>query len=403
MLGLGRELRARGHRIRFASTPEFAHAAERAGLSFQALEGIPGTTEHPDYYHPTRSVGLVSQRLLAPALEPVYRAASSVGTESLVIANCHCYGARVAQERHGIPLVSCVVSPFHLRSVERLPILPGAPCPTWAPRLLRRAFLHSVSRFWDGHLQAPVNCFRAKLGLRPVRDIWYDWALSPQRVLGLFPAWYAPNPGDWPSQFLHGDFAAFDQTVPDDIPERLTRPGDPVVVFAAGSAGSAAHDFFRAAIAASTGQRWRAVLLTGHNAPDISSEVPENVTVFKYLPLSKLLRYAAAAVHHGGLGSISLALGAGVPQVALPFGHDQFDNSARLEALGVGSTVSLKRNVTSELRRRIKCILDDASTAERARRAQQSAMSAAGLPAVCAQIERDYRDFRRSSVGKFAA
>jgi rhamnosyltransferase subunit B len=44
-------------------------------------------------------------------------------------------------------------------------------------------------------------------------------------------------------------------------------------------------------------------------------------------------------VHHGGLGSVSLALAAGTPQIAVPLGHDQHDNAARLERLGVGQAI----------------------------------------------------------------
>jgi len=39
-------------------------------------------------------------------------------------------------------------------------------------------------------------------------------------------------------------------------------------------------------------------------------------------------------VHHGGIGTSAQALTAGIPQLVVPFAHDQFDNAARLMRLG---------------------------------------------------------------------
>ena len=44
-------------------------------------------------------------------------------------------------------------------------------------------------------------------------------------------------------------------------------------------------------------------------------------------------------MHHGGIGTTAEALRAGVPQVIVALAYDQFDNAARVEALGAGALV----------------------------------------------------------------
>jgi rhamnosyltransferase subunit B len=397
MLGIAKSMRERGHEVHLACTPEYGDRIRQFGFIFHTLHGIPGATEAPDYYHPTRSMRLVAQRLLIPAIEPVFSLLSSVcrGNDWLVVANCHCYGARIAQEHEGLPLLTCVVTPFHLRSVESMPITPGLACPPWAPRVVRAAFSNFVSRLWDRELAGSLNGFRATLKLPPVDHIWYDWSLSPQRVLGLFPSWFAPKPNDWPGQFVHCGFTTFDQGASDEVPAQLLENGPPLVVFAAGSAGGAAAGFFQAAVSASDGQPWRAVLLTGKLPSGSDSVQPRNVYRFQYVPMSRLLPLSSVIVHHGGLGTISLALSAGVPQIAAPIGHDQFDNAARLERLGVGRSIRSNRNLSPALGRAIAATLQDASRLSRCRELRGEASIASSLDLICRQIEADFDRFGR--------
>ena len=60
-------------------------------------------------------------------------------------------------------------------------------------------------------LAGPINAVRAEMGLRePVRGIMRDWWMSPQRVLALFPDWFAPRRGDWPPQTVLTRFPLYD-------------------------------------------------------------------------------------------------------------------------------------------------------------------------------------------------
>ncbi len=60
----------------------------------------------------------------------------------------------------------------------------------------------------------------------------------------------------------------------------------------------------------------------------------DGVTVHPWVPQSELLPYADLVVHHGGSGTTLGALAAGLPQLILPQGADQFANADVVAAAG---------------------------------------------------------------------
>ncbi len=69
---------------------------------------------------------------------------------------------------------------------------------------------------------------------------------------------------------------------------------------------------------------------------DALGPLPANVTVRENVPLHLVLPGCALVIHHGGAGSTMTALAAGVPQLAIPHGLDQFLIGGRIEAAGAG-------------------------------------------------------------------
>ena len=251
---------------------------------------------------------------------------------------------------------------------------------------------------WDRRLAPELNAFRREKNLSPVEDVWYGWRLSPERVIGLFPEWFAPCPSDWPKQFVHGGFTVFDGGFGAEVPAVLHSERTPLVVFTAGSARDAAGDFFRAALEASDGRPWRPVLLTAGFRPDTmrrGRKLSPGAYIFDYLPLSQLLPISALVVHHGGLGTLSLAAAAATPQLVVPFGHDQFDNAARVERLGIGRSVRQGRGLARRLGDQIEAMLNDYDLSSRCRMLSARARNEKALDRVCRQIESDEgRSFR---------
>jgi UDP:flavonoid glycosyltransferase YjiC (YdhE family) len=65
--------------------------------------------------------------------------------------------------------------------------------------------------------------------------------------------------------------------------------------------------------------------------------LPPNVRPVGWVPLHHLLTSCTAVVHHGGSGTTMAALAAGVPQLILPHGADQFINAVAVADLGIGA------------------------------------------------------------------
>ncbi|MGY6655566.1 glycosyltransferase [Amycolatopsis sp. TRM77291] len=76
------------------------------------------------------------------------------------------------------------------------------------------------------------------------------------------------------------------------------------------------------------------VVASGRVRPEELGAVPGNVTVRAWIPQAELLPHADVVVHHGGSGTTLGALSAGIPQLVLPQGADQFANAEALCAAG---------------------------------------------------------------------
>jgi UDP:flavonoid glycosyltransferase YjiC (YdhE family) len=74
-------------------------------------------------------------------------------------------------------------------------------------------------------------------------------------------------------------------------------------------------------------------------APDALS-VSGDVDVRSFVPHDAVLRSVDLVVTHAGFGTLMYSAGAGKPTLCLPNGRDQNDNAARVEALGLGRTLS---------------------------------------------------------------
>ncbi|MBB5956960.1 UDP:flavonoid glycosyltransferase YjiC (YdhE family) [Saccharothrix tamanrassetensis] len=80
---------------------------------------------------------------------------------------------------------------------------------------------------------------------------------------------------------------------------------------------------------------------------DALGEVPEHVVALPWVPQADLLPHTDLVVHHGGSGTTLGTFGAGVPQLVLPQGADQFSNADAVVAHGLGDRL-LGDQVTAE-------------------------------------------------------
>jgi UDP:flavonoid glycosyltransferase YjiC (YdhE family) len=246
-------------------------------------------------------------------------------------------GGRIAGEALHIPTVTTHPSPAVFRGHFEPPVLPPLPFAKNSPRW-NGIWFRAIDLVMDQMLAGPVNRLRARVGLARVNRLLKDWIHSPDRVIGLFPDWFAPAQRDWPRQTVLTGFPLYDGERDASLSPALGRfldDGPPPVAFFSGTGMRHAAEFFDDAVEICRRSGHRGVLLSSF-PENFDRALPASIHVEAYAPFSKLLPRTAAFVHHGGIGSIAQALAAGTPQIAVPSAFDQADNGARLERLGVG-------------------------------------------------------------------
>ena len=344
-------LRDRGHTVSVATNPYFATLLEQVGLPLipvGTVEQFETTTADPALWHATGGISVLA-RMIGLVTPELYRLVEreAAGEDTVVVAHPLAFGARIAHEKLGVPLVTLHLAPSTLWSVEESPVpTRGFGSINAWPQPLRRLMLACGDGYMDWELAPPLNRFRGELGLAAVRHVASRWWHSPQCVIGLFPDWFAAPQADWPAHTALTGFPLYDERgaahVPPDLEAFLTAAeaaGDPPIVFAPGSANRQAARFFAAAADACRRLGRRGVLLTRY-PEQLPARLPAGVLHADYAPFSAVLPRAAALVHHGGIGTAAQALGAGRPQLVMPMAFDQPDNAARLERLGVARTLA---------------------------------------------------------------
>lgn len=161
-----------------------------------------------------------------------------------------------------------------------------------------------------------------------------NWLFS-NGVLTLFPKWFM----DFNiSNNSNIDFVGFpeitdEKKLPEDLLTFLKNNPQPVV-FTPGTPFRHNTKYFEVA-ASSLSQIGRAGIFLTQNKNSVPQNIPENIYVSDYLPLSSFLDKCSLIVHHGGIGTTSQAIRSAVPQIIFYHkGLDQQNNGKIAETLG---------------------------------------------------------------------
>jgi UDP:flavonoid glycosyltransferase YjiC (YdhE family) len=371
-VGIGMELRRRGHRVQVIAYSHFEKLIADAGLelvSCGTAEEFKRLASDPRAWKRFRGTQTVLS-FVGMLIRPIYRliAENYVPGQTVVAASSLALGARVAQDHLNIPTTSIHLQPTMLWSAIDPPFIQGLFTPPWMPNWMKR-MQYELGEFLvlDRILAPPLNAFRRELGLGPVKRVFGHYAHSPQRVIGMFPDWFAPPAPDWPAQVRLTGFPLFDERGITALPEGLVRfldEGEPPIAFTPGSAMWQGERFFEESARACEMLGRRGLLLTRH--PDhLPRQLPPGVKHVEYAPFSELLPRCAALVHHGGIGTSSQALTAGVPQLVVPHAHDQPDNAARLIRLGVARKLEVSKYRRARIARTLQELLQSPDTRRR--------------------------------------
>jgi rhamnosyltransferase subunit B len=343
VIELASALKNRGHRTTIVTNEFFDGQIRVAGIEFIPMGTLQEGNEavaDPRLWHKTKAFECIVERAIAPNISRLYEILMKRCTrETVVVASSISFGAHVAHEKIGFPFAVVNLQPAVFRSMFDAGYQGRMPLGPKVPTLLKKTFFWLVDMLLiDRLLCPPLNSFRASVGLRPVHGIFKNYAQQAELIICLFPEWFAPLQPDWPRNTHLVGFVLHDArqqfAVPPEVEEFITA-GPPPIVFTPGSAASTLHEFFRDSVDACRIGGFRAMLIT--NYPEqLPADLPEGVRAFSYLPFGEILPRCSTLVYAGGVGTCAQAIKAAVPQLVVPQAHDQPDNAARVERLGLG-------------------------------------------------------------------
>jgi UDP:flavonoid glycosyltransferase YjiC (YdhE family) len=126
---------------------------------------------------------------------------------------------------------------------------------------------------------------------------------------------------------------------------------------------------YRQAIAALASLPVRVLVTIGRDRdPAELRPLPASVHVERWVEQNDVMPHAAAMVCHGGSGTVTIGLAAGVPMVVLPLFADQSWNSARLAAIGAGIELQGGPDAAPGVGEAVHRLLADPSYRDRAQR-----------------------------------
>ncbi len=339
LIGLGRTIAREGHRVSVCTHPIFAEAVERAGLRMLPL----GTEE--EYQQmltgPEQSGGSMPFDMHAGMMTRYMRPMIAlllyeISHDTVLVGSPWAFGARMMQEKYGVPYVSVQLSPATILSVQAQTARKGL-APSWLPGALREGLARTAERnVLDSICGPELNAVRAEIALPKLKNI-ASWVHSSAAELGLFPDWFAPPDAEWSRQMKLTGFPLYDSAEAWKKDEELEKflQGKPApIIFAPGHAQVQGTGYFQAANDCLNEMGERGIFLA--KSADTMPALGPNILVRSYLPLSRLLPRAKALVHPGGTGGVSQALAAGTPQLVVPATYDQIDNALQVERLGCG-------------------------------------------------------------------
>jgi vancomycin aglycone glucosyltransferase len=311
-LALALALRDQGGDVSLCVSPNFVDWAERLGLPARPM-GVEMRAPRPGETPPAAPPRAAD--LIADQLETL--AAAADGCNVLVGGGVHQYALRSVAEATGVPAVVAAYAPTSLPAAERLA--------TWAEEQGR----------WNARALDRVNAGRAALGLPAIDDVL-------DHILGKAP-WLACDPVLGPAPEAPGRdvvqtgawLMADDSPLPDAV-EAFLAAGEAPVYLGLGSMPAAPRTA-ATLIAAARALGRRAILAEGWAGLTPDTDDADVLSVAD-LNHAALFPRVAAVAHHGGAGTTLAAARAGAPQVIAPMFGDQPYWSARVRALGIGTS-----------------------------------------------------------------
>ncbi|MBO9596442.1 MAG: glycosyltransferase [Cohnella sp.] len=404
-LRLASALRKRGHQATLVTHGAFAPLAAKAGIDFRGID------EPEEYTGIMKDLHMMEDPLNKPDLYEAYqrkyysREKFRQEYEILTELCSREESVLICRERDGF--VAMIVS-----ETMNVPIVTGVLAPSYLTQL------HIWEELGLDFAISLINTFREDLGLTPVSN-WTSWMGAAKKNIAFWHRTFdeAVAAPDWALKVETVGFPLADEVEYEPLPDDLLafiQEGEPPLLITGGTGKMIKPNFYQAAIEGVKRLQRRTILVTRHEE-FIHGELPDYIRWYRILPLASVYPLVSGVIHHGGIGTITGAMTAATPQLALAADTDRPDNGMRIRQLGIGDYLPplqwqpeiIARTVTRMLSRPVK---------ERCRQLAEQMKNHDTMSAACDAIEQvigkpeyaiasemlmqDYARSRRSSADR---
>jgi UDP:flavonoid glycosyltransferase YjiC (YdhE family) len=379
-MAIAAELRSRGHDPVIATSELYREKIHAGGFEFAPVRPhLPPPQEQDPVMmervmNPKSGSGFLLNEILFPFVRDGYEdLVRVVAGADLLLTHPVSLAAPLVAQKTQMPWVSSVLAPVSFMSAYDFPVPPFWPwmrhMQLFGPRFVASFFKQAKKYYKNKGYEE----FREELGLPDRGGPVFEGQHSPTLILALFSKVFAQPQPDWPPQTRVTGFAFYDGRNELAMPPELAKfldDGPPPIVFTLGSSAVwVARDFYRESIGAAKLLGRRAVLLIGDERNRLEESLPPEMIAVNYAPFESLLAHACAMVHHGGVGTTSQGLRAGIPTLIVPFAFDQPDNAAHAARLGGSRTLPRSKYRAARVASELDILL---TKPEHASRAQQT-------------------------------
>jgi UDP:flavonoid glycosyltransferase YjiC (YdhE family) len=403
-VALGKGLKEAGHTVGVLASWDFQNLVTAYGLDFYDLGGSMQTVaksmqsllEQGNFIKILSSMGDAAQRLVSQASRSGL--AVCQGSDLIVAGIGGLFVGLALSEKLGIQLIQAYYFPFTptREFPNALVPLPRMRLPAWVNLLSHRL---AQQMLWQNYRAADTRARREvlQIALAPLMGPFASLHGQDQTILYGYSPQVFPPPGDW-GPFVHvTGYWFLDPPAgwepPIDLVKFLQSGPPPVYVGFGSMVNGKPEQTTGLVLQALARAGQRGVLSAGWGGLK-KAELPETVFMVDSLPFGWLFPQMAALVHHGGAGTTSMGLRAGVPAIVTPFMGDQPFWGRRVYELGVGPQPIPRRHLTVDrLAGSIRAAVSDISMQEKAARLGERIRAENGVARAVAVIE-----YRRSHL-----
>jgi sterol 3beta-glucosyltransferase len=348
-LSLG--LMARGHHVTLAAPPRFQNLVEEHGIVFAPLVGDPEDLSrrfNESGFNFIKQVREMMSHAVEIGAEMLRKTEDACRNAELIIHTfAHAVGAHTLAREKNIPDIHIQTFPMFAPTGD----YPSVTMPDLKLRALNR-FTHVASKTitkWASSFG--FQQVRRRAGL-PKRKLYFPFDDDPLRpptpILCAWSPSILPPSSDWTSNIHVTGYYFFDLNTSYHPPEELQNflgAGEPPVCVSFGSmVNRNAEKIDRIVREALTQTGQRGIILSGWGK--VNQPSSRDLLYLDSSPHDWLLPRCKMVIHHGGAGTTSAGLRAGIPNIVVPFTADQPFWGRRVHAVSAGPKPVLVKNLT---------------------------------------------------------